>query len=101
MSDMFSCLDLDPAEVLDREGGRYLKGKGLDLDCAERGTQARNSLGHKFWARGYFGSTVGCDEEMMIRNYIKQKSANGRPAIGSVATEARVLISSILVQNPL
>ena len=29
----------------------------------------RNLLGHKFWARGYFVSTVGRDEET-IRAYI-------------------------------
>jgi REP element-mobilizing transposase RayT len=32
----------------------------------------RNFLGHKFWARGYFVSTVGRDEEM-IRSYIKNQ----------------------------
>ena len=32
----------------------------------------RNSLDHKFWARGYFVSTVGRDEEM-IRAYIKNQ----------------------------
>ena len=32
----------------------------------------RNFLGHKFWARGYFVSTVGRDEEM-IRTYIKNQ----------------------------
>ena len=32
----------------------------------------RNFLGHKFWARGYFVSTVGRDEEM-IRAYIKNQ----------------------------
>ena len=30
----------------------------------------RNCLGHKFWARGYFVSTVGRNEEM-IRAYIR------------------------------
>ena len=25
----------------------------------------RNFLGHKFWARGYFATTVGRDEEMI------------------------------------
>jgi putative transposase len=34
--------------------------------------KARNFLGHKFWARGYFVSTVGRDEEM-IRTYIKNQ----------------------------
>ena len=32
----------------------------------------RNFLGHKFWARGYFVSTVGRDEET-IRTYIKNQ----------------------------
>jgi hypothetical protein len=32
----------------------------------------RNFLGHKFWARGYFVSTVGRDEET-IRAYIKNQ----------------------------
>jgi putative transposase len=34
--------------------------------------KARNFLGHKFWARGCFISTVGRDEEMM-RAYIKNQ----------------------------
>jgi putative transposase len=34
--------------------------------------KARNFLGHKFWARGYFVSIVGRDEEM-IRTYIKNQ----------------------------
>jgi putative transposase len=39
----------------------------------------RNFLGHKFWARGYFVSTVGRDEEM-IRAYIRrQQSADQQP----------------------
>ena len=32
----------------------------------------RNFLGHKFWARGYFVSTIGRDEET-IRTYIKNQ----------------------------
>ena len=32
----------------------------------------RNFLGHKFWARGYFVSTVGRDQET-IRTYIKNQ----------------------------
>ena len=50
-------------------GDRVLEREKLDLDCAECGTQAAHFLGHKFWAKGYFVSTVGRDEEM-IRTYI-------------------------------
>jgi putative transposase len=34
--------------------------------------KVRNFLGRKFWARGYFVSTVGRNEEM-IRAYIKNQ----------------------------
>jgi putative transposase len=34
--------------------------------------KVRNFLGHKFWARGYFVSIVGRNEEM-IRAYIKNQ----------------------------
>jgi REP-associated tyrosine transposase len=42
------------------------------LDCAECGSKLRNFLSHKFWARGYFVSTIGRDEET-IRTYIKNQ----------------------------
>ena len=56
-------------------------------------------LGHKFWARGYFVSTVGRDKET-IRTYIKNQEIADK-AVESVASEARVLIKShLLYQNP-
>ena len=64
--------DIDPAEVFGGGGDRVLEREKLDLDCAERGTQAAQFSGHKFWARGYFVSTVGQDEET-IRTYIKNQ----------------------------
>ena len=39
--------------------------------------KARNFTGHKFWARGYFVSTVGRDEET-IRAYIKNQELQDR-----------------------
>jgi putative transposase len=54
----------------------YLKGKSSIWVAQNVERKARNFLGHKFWARGYFVSTVGRDEEM-IRTYIKnQEMAN-------------------------
>ena len=41
-------------------------------ELAQRERKLRNFLGHKFWARGYFVSTVGRDEET-IRAYIKNQ----------------------------
>jgi REP element-mobilizing transposase RayT len=59
----------------------------------------RNFLGHKFWARGYFVSTVGRDKGT-IRTYIKNQEIADK-AVESVATEACVLIKShLLYQNP-
>jgi hypothetical protein len=50
-------------------------------------------------ARGYFVSTVGRDEE--TNPHLHQKSGDRGQAVGSVATEARVLIKSrLLYQNP-
>jgi putative transposase len=50
----------------------YLKGKSWIWIVQNVEHKLRNFLGHKFWARGYFVSTVGRDEEM-IRPYIKNQ----------------------------
>jgi putative transposase len=50
----------------------YLKGKSSIWIAQNVERKARNFLGHKFWARGYFVSTVGRNEEM-IRTYIKNQ----------------------------
>ena len=52
----------------------FLKGKSSIWIAQNVERKARNFLGHKFWARGYFVSTVGRDEEV-IRNYIKNQEA--------------------------
>jgi putative transposase len=50
----------------------YLKGKSSIWIAQNVERKLRNFLGHKFWARGYFVSTVGRDEDM-IRAYIKNQ----------------------------
>jgi putative transposase len=50
----------------------YLKGKSSIWIAQNIERKLRNFLGHKFWAGGYFVSTVGRDEEM-IRSYIKNQ----------------------------
>ena len=58
----------------------YLKGKSSIWIAQNVERKLRNFLGHKFWARGYFVSTVGRAEE---------------------TSRARVLIKSrLLYQNP-
>ena len=50
----------------------YIKGKSAILLARTYGERNRNFVGQHFWARGYFVSTVGRDEEV-IREYIRQQ----------------------------
>ena len=50
----------------------YLKGKSSIWIAQNVERKLRNFLGHKFWGRGYFVSTVGRDEET-IRTYIRNQ----------------------------
>lgn len=52
----------------------FLKGKSSIWIAQNISNKQRNFSGHKFWARGYFVSTVGIDEET-IRNYVKNQEA--------------------------
>ena len=50
----------------------YLKGKSAIHLARVYGEKKRNFVGQHFWARGYFVSTVGRDEEV-IRRYIREQ----------------------------
>jgi putative transposase len=50
----------------------YIKGKSAIQIAREFSGRRRNFTGQHFWARGYFVSTVGRDEEV-IRNYIRHQ----------------------------
>ena len=50
----------------------YIKGKSAIHLARVYGERRRNFVGQSFWARGYFVSTVGRDEEV-IRNYIRHQ----------------------------
>ncbi len=50
----------------------YIKGKSAIHIARHHGERCRNFVGQHFWARGYFVSTVGRDEEM-IRKYIQHQ----------------------------
>lgn len=55
----------------------YIKGKSA-IDIARRYSERkRNCVGQHFWARGYFVSTVGRDEDV-IREYIRHQEAEDR-----------------------
>ena len=55
----------------------YIKGKSAIHLARVYGERKRNFVGQSFWARGYFVSTVGRDEEV-IRAYIRNQEVEER-----------------------
>jgi len=68
------CISIPPKEAVLSAVG-YLKGESAITIARHFKGKQRNFRGEKFWARGYFVSTVGLDEEM-VRNYIKDQEKN-------------------------
>ena len=52
----------------------YVKGKSAIYIARTYAAKKKNFLGEHFWARGYFVSTVGKDEQK-IKDYIRQQQA--------------------------
>jgi putative transposase len=50
----------------------FIKGKSAIWLARVYGERKRNFVGEHFWARGYFVSTVGRDEEV-VREYIQNQ----------------------------
>ena len=55
----------------------FLKGKSAIWIAREFSEVTRGFVGKHFWARGYFVSTVGRDEET-IRQYIRHQESEDR-----------------------
>jgi putative transposase len=55
----------------------FLKGKSSIWVAQNIDNKKQNFVGHKFWARGYFVSTVGADEKT-IRNYIQHQESEDK-----------------------
>jgi putative transposase len=55
----------------------YIKGKSAIHIARLFVGRKRNYMGQHFWARGYFASTVGRDEQV-IRDYIRHQEAEDR-----------------------
>ena len=55
----------------------YMKGKSSIWIAQNVERKMRNFLGHKFWGRGYFVTTVGRDEKV-IRAYIRNQELADR-----------------------
>ena len=65
------CLSIPPKYAVSNVVG-YMKGKSAITIARRFGGRERNFTGEVFWARGYFVSTVGLDEEM-VRTYIRNQ----------------------------
>ena len=55
----------------------FIKGKSSIWIAQNIANKQRNFTGHKFWARGYFVSTVGANESI-IRSYIQNQEKEDR-----------------------
>ena len=55
----------------------FIKGKSAIHIARKFSGHKRNFTGQNFWARGYFVSTVGKDEQA-VREYIRQQEAEDR-----------------------
>ncbi len=55
----------------------FIKGKSAIHIARVYAGRQRNYVGQHFWARGYFASTVGRDEQV-IRDYIRRQEAEDR-----------------------
>ena len=55
----------------------FIKGKSAIHIARVYAGKRRNYVGQHFWARGYFASTVGRDEQV-IREYIRHQEAEDR-----------------------
>ena len=55
----------------------FIKGKSAISIARTYKGRRKNFTGQSFWARGYYVSTVGRDEET-VRNYIKHEESEGK-----------------------
>lgn len=55
----------------------FLKGKSSIWVAQNVSNRQKNFVGHKFWARGYFVSTVGANEEV-VKKYIANQEAEDK-----------------------
>jgi putative transposase len=65
------CISIPPKLAVSNVVG-YLKGKSAIQIARKFGARQKNFTGEHFWAKGYFVSTVGLDENM-VRAYIRNQ----------------------------
>jgi putative transposase len=67
------CISIPPKYAVAQIVG-FIKGKSAIYIARSSSRRQRNFLGENFWARGYYVSTVGRDEEV-IKAYIRNQEA--------------------------
>ena len=65
------CISIPPKYAVSKVVG-YIKGKSAIAIARQYGKKVRNFQGENFWARGYFVSTVGLDENVVL-DYIRSQ----------------------------
>ncbi len=73
---VYRLISIPPKHAVSQVIG-YIKGKSAIHVASTLGGRRRNFTGQHFWARGYFASTVGRDENA-IREYIRRQEAEDR-----------------------
>jgi len=71
------CISIPPKYAVSNVVG-YLKRKNVISIARKFKGRQRNFTGEHFWARGYFVSTVGLDEDMVIEYIRNQEKADER-----------------------
>ena len=66
------CISIPPKYAVSNVMVGYIKGKSTITIARRFGGRVKNFTGEVFWARGYFVSTVGLDEEI-VRAYIRNQ----------------------------
>ena len=65
------CISIPPKYAVSKIVG-YIKGKSAIAIARQFGKKVRNFRGENFWARGFYVSTVGLDEDVVI-DYIRNQ----------------------------
>lgn len=65
------CISIPPKHSVSYVVG-YIKGKSAISIARRFAGKAKNFTGENFWARGYFVTTIGLDEEM-VRAYVRDQ----------------------------
>ena len=72
-----ACADIDSSKYAVAQVVGFLKGKSAIHIARVFSGRRRNFVGQQFWARGYYVSTVGKDEQA-VRQYIREQEVTDR-----------------------